>query len=440
MNFNKIDIRPLIEKCVPVSSPLGKKLMSLANKFYQVPASYHARPFLGNYPSNSRYAESFRTLRTNIHFSFMGGKFRSILVTSSGQGEGKTSTVINLAYTMSQAGRKVLMVDADLRKPILSKIIPIKDSVGLTGIVTKVFGTEVRGGSLKNISTGDLLKLILFQKKTGILTLSDDNHQENVEIYFFQGDLVDMNLSFRPEDERLVSLLVKNNLITKDQAKLGLDRQKLSGQKIGMLLMSMGFVTEKELESFISMHMNECFRKVLNMKTGEFSFKDIPETEFEGPLYNPVDFEKLYKRLVVGEEELPFLQEKINSAIVKPGPDNLSLLPSGIHPPNPSEILGSRRMEFLVSFLKRKYDVLLFDTPPILPVTDSLLLSHCSDGVLIVIKAGALNRKLIKNCVEQVQKTQGNLIGAILNNVDINKEGYYKYYRKYYSEYYDERD
>ncbi|MBW2175277.1 MAG: hypothetical protein JRF64_11970 [Deltaproteobacteria bacterium] len=84
--------------------------------------------FLNHYPASSRFAESYRTLRTNIHFSFMEKAFRSLLVTSAGAQEGKTSTVANLAYTMAQAGKTVLMIDADLRKPMLSNLLPSKNS------------------------------------------------------------------------------------------------------------------------------------------------------------------------------------------------------------------------------------------------------------------------------------------------------------------------
>ena len=75
---------------------------------------------LVNYSSKSRYAESYRTLRTNIHFSMMEKGLHSLIITSSLPGEGKTNTVANLAYTIAQTGKSVLMVDADLRKPGLS--------------------------------------------------------------------------------------------------------------------------------------------------------------------------------------------------------------------------------------------------------------------------------------------------------------------------------
>ena len=106
---------------------------------------------LNNFPTNSRFAESYRTLRTNIYFSFMDKEFRSLLVTSAGEEEGKTTTVANLSYTMAQAGKTVLMMDADLRKPMLSRLLPPRDSRGLTWLLSDAFGTDVNSLPLSMI-------------------------------------------------------------------------------------------------------------------------------------------------------------------------------------------------------------------------------------------------------------------------------------------------
>lgn len=392
---------------------------------------------LNKYRPNTHFAEAYRTLRTNIHFSFMERDFQSLLVTSAGEGEGKTSTVANLAYTIAQTGRSVLMIDADMRKPALSRLIHSNESLGLTGLLADVFGTDVQSGSLENFGIHDLLQLTALKKRTGLLHLSDGF--EKVELFFLKGEIVDLNWLTRPGEKKLGTILIKNKLLTTEQAKQAVIRQKDTGQKLGFILIRMGLVNEDDLMGFLTIHMIECLRTALNFKSGEFSFKELPESDFERASFDPIDFNKIYKQVVVGEEEFLYLQKKINSAILKTETNNLSLLPVGNLPPNPSELLGSERMSFLISNLKKRFDVLVIDSPPILSTSDALLLGPYTDGVVLVVKAGYMDRGMIKRALDQLHTAKANLLGVVLSQVDLKREGYYKYYHKYYSTYYGEK-
>jgi Mrp family chromosome partitioning ATPase len=392
--------------------------------------------FLDHYPMNSRFAESYRTLRTNIQFSFMDKDFRSLLVTSAGEQEGKTSTAANLSYTMAQAGRTVLMIDSDLRKPMLSHLAPSQNSIGLTGLLSDAFSADIQSGSLAEFGVSDLFWLLSFQKKTGFLRLTEEN--EEIHIYFLKGELVDVSWLTRPKEQRLVTLLINNKLLTKEQAEQALARKKNTGEKFGVILINMGFVKENDLSGFIALHMIEGLRAALQFKSGQFSFESLPESYFERPSFNPADLPKLYRQVIIGEEELPYLQKKIDATIVKTDIENLFILPSGPRPPNPAELLESNRMSFLLSYLNRRFDRVILDSPPILPASDALLLSPQTDGVVLMIKTGHVNRDMVQKAVEQLQMAQANVIGVVLNEVDIKREGYYKYYHKYYSKYYGE--
>jgi Mrp family chromosome partitioning ATPase len=390
--------------------------------------------FLEQYPQNSRFAESYRMLRTNIPFAFMEKDFRSLLVTSAAEAEGKTSTVANLAYTMAQAGKRVLIVDADLRKPVLSRVLPTEESPGLTALLSDIFSTDVSSGSLEEFGFSDLFWLLSFQKKTGFLHLIEG--EEQVEVYFLQGELVDVNWLTRPKAQRLMTLLMKNKVVTKEQVEQAVIRKKNTGQKLGFILINMGLAKEDDLAGFISLHMIEGLRTALQCKSGTFSFQGLPESYFERPSFQPADLPKLYRQVIIGEEEIPYLQHKIQAAIVKTNTDNLFLLPSGPQPPNPTELLHSDRMSFLLSYLKRRFDRVILDSPPILPASDALVLAPQTDGVLLMVKAGHVNRNAPQKAIEQLRMAEANLIGVVLNQVDIKKEGYYKYYHKYYSKYY----
>ena len=151
-----------------------------------------------------------------------------------------------------------------------------------------------------------------------------------------------------------------------------------------------------------------------------------------------MDFDQVYTRALIGNEEIPFLQKGIDKAILKTSTENLFLLPAGRIAPNPSEVMGSNRMSFLITHLRERFDRLIIDTPPILLASDALVLTPRTDGVVLVVKAGLMNRELVKNTVEQLKLAQANLLGIVLNRVDLKREGYYKYYHKYYSKYYGE--
>ena len=394
------------------------------------------RVFLGNYPTNSRFAEAFRTLRTNIQFSFLDKDFRAILITSAGQAEGKTTTVMNLAHTMAKAGKSVLMMDADLRKASLSNMVVSQNTPGLTGLVSGLFDTAVNNGKLQDMGVSDLIRLIGLQKKDGVLHLDDDG--EAVKIRFLKGRIKGVNWLTRPNEKKLAAVLCRSGRMTREQAAQAINRQKDTGQKLGFILINMGMLTEDNLKGPLTIHMIEGLRTALLMKTGVFRFEESLKSEADPASFDPVDFDQVYTRALIGKEEIPFFHRGIDAAVLKTGTENLFLLPSGRLAPNPSEIMGSNRMSFLISRLKEKFDRVIIDTPPILPASDALVLTPLADGVVLVVKAGLMNRELVRNSVDQLRLAQANLLGVVLNRVDLKRDGYYRYYHKYYSAYYGE--
>jgi tyrosine-protein kinase Etk/Wzc len=219
-----------------------------------------------HFEPKSPVSEAYRTFRTNIQFAQIEQPPKTLLVTSAGPSEGKSTTVANLAITMAQMGTKTLLVDADLRRPVLHSIFEYEKSLGLTDIL------------------------------------------------------------------------------------LG----------------------NKELD------------KVLHE-----------------------------------------LQVK-----------NLNLLCCGTLPPNPSELLGSKAMKNLLEILRAKFEVILFDSPPVLAVTDAAVLGAQTDGVILVISSGETTRNAENRAKTLLNNVRAQILGAVLNNV--KAEGRYgSYYHYYYHHYYE---
>jgi capsular exopolysaccharide synthesis family protein len=128
--------------------------------------------------------------------------------------------------------------------------------------------------------------------------------------------------------------------------------------------------------------------------------------------------------LLVGNKE-------IKDALFETYVKNLYIIPSGPIPPNPSEILGSKRMQVLVSQLKLRFNKIIIDSSPIVPLSDSLVMAKSVDGVVLVVKAGKTPRKVVRLAVEKFEGINAPILGAVLNSVDIKNAGYY-YSRQYY--------
>ncbi len=206
----------------------------------------------------SPVSEAYRTLRTNLEFSSLDKPIKTMVVTSPGVGEGKSTTLANLAVTLALAEREVILVDCDLRRPSQHEIFGLSNGVGLTTMV-------VDDGAMK-----------------------------------------------------------------------------------------------------------------------------------EPPLLDT-------------------------------GVAGLRLLTTGPLPPNPSELVGSRRMGEIISVLAERSDIVLFDAPPVVAVTDAAVLASRVDGVLLVIKAGSTKRDHARRAKALLEKVNAHLLGVVLNNIKMDTS-YYSYY------------
>lgn len=117
---------------------------------------------------------------------------------------------------------------------------------------------------------------------------------------------------------------------------------------------------------------------------------------------------------------------------------NLSVVLSGPIPPNPSELLASDRMKHLIEDVRSKYAYVIFDSPPVLAVTDAIVLAASADGVVLTVHGGQTPRELVQRSAEKLRQANIPVLGAILNNLDLHQYGYT--YRKSYYDYYESNE
>ncbi|WP_169086919.1 CpsD/CapB family tyrosine-protein kinase [Paenibacillus sp. PL91] len=114
--------------------------------------TYVNRSLLAYINPHGSISEQYRTIRNNIHYASNGSKIQSLLVTSPSEGEGKSTTTVNLAVCMAQRGDRVLIIDANFRNPIINKIFQVQTSPGLSNVLGQqleireaIYNTEVEG-------------------------------------------------------------------------------------------------------------------------------------------------------------------------------------------------------------------------------------------------------------------------------------------------------
>lgn len=112
---------------------------------------------------------------------------------------------------------------------------------------------------------------------------------------------------------------------------------------------------------------------------------------------------------------------------------NFHMIFAGPVPPNPAELLGGKLFKEMISSLRKIYDYILIDTPPLGSVIDSVVIAEECDGSVLVIESGVISYRFAQEVKEQLAKSNCPILGVILNKVDMSKQGYYgKYYGKYY--------
>lgn len=152
----------------------------------------------------------------------------------------------------------------------------------------------------------------------------------------------------------------------------------------------------------------------------------------DGDLRKPTQHKLLKVSNRIGLSDL-FLRpnDKVTGVVRSTVVNNLSLITSGSLPPNPSELLSSPKMSEIMLMLNKHFDYVVMDSPPLLAVTDALVMAKNADGVILVIDPNVSKRGAIRQSIEQLQRAEIRLLGVVFNNIKIKRSTYY-YNRQYY--------
>jgi capsular exopolysaccharide synthesis family protein len=132
-----------------------------------------------------------------------------------------------------------------------------------------------------------------------------------------------------------------------------------------------------------------------------------------------------------------FLAGASDMDIIVPGPvENIHIIPAGPMPPNPSELLSSKKMQELIASINDRFDITIWDSAPLLAVTDSQVLSNALDSTIIVARSGEISYEAVRQGIKVLEDVNSRILGLVINAIDFKKGGYY-YYRYYNYSYSD---
>lgn len=348
---------------------------------------------------------------------------RVIAVESVTMGEGKTMVVSKIASNLTDAGLRVLLLDADFQRSNIKKMFDIRNGSGLENTINQIQSLQLSGGDLKDFSIDDLFFLIFLKRLNGQLIVRNDD--QILSAFFQNGQLLHMQNSNNPDANRIGTMLLQGNFISKDQLRDALQRHSRTGQPIGYILVNSGFISREKLRGPLRLQMEEHIQKIFSWKSGHFAFKPELMRIYENErIFFGEDYSELINNL--GRVEGSKIVEKIIFRdIVSTKNENLYVLPANSSTKKPIGRINRSLLKKLLEIVKQRFDVVLIDTPPLDAQMGVESIFTFVDGVVVVISAGNLSYRVINNAIHTLP--QDKIIGAVLNKVK-TKPKHYSYY------------
>ena len=285
----------------------------------------------------------------------------------------------------------------------------------------------------------------------------------------------------KKDHRRLGEKLVQSGKLTNEQLVRILEQQHGSRRFLGELAVEAGYISEDELQTFLpkevaqrrlfafsernSLHVTETYLLQTALKFTLFSddpIKTLLVTSampgegktvcanyltrtlarvqpgrfliVDADLLNPTLHTRHDIPLGPGWTDYLVNGNVLDNCLCATDIPNLQLLPAGTIPPNPGAIFSSKRMKDFVEELKGRYDLVVFDSSPLLPVAVTAMLGGQLDAAIVVVKAGDTKRQLVKKAIGLLNETQTKIIGVVMNYVTDGEFPNYKYTYKYYND------
>jgi succinoglycan biosynthesis transport protein ExoP len=382
-------------------------------------------------------AEAFDTLSVNLDTTSSDRPVKTLLITSATMGEGKTLTAINLAMSAAQSGKKVLLVDLDLRRPSLHKIYQLDGSKGFMDSLHSIYEINLNSGKLGPLCLSDLLYLFEARSKTG--RLSVEKNGTAVELLIKSGKVQSILRKEPNEPRKLGQLLLKQKALTKSKLDRALRIQKSTGQPLGELLMNLGFVNRDQLKACLRQQMEKGLQELLLLKGPSFRFVELDDVKVE-PHIRDIAQEKDFFNGLGSNSSAPILKNIASRSVIETDTPGFYICPCGKIPPNPVELMGSKRMAELVKTLKEEFDLVIIDSSPVLGAAHTSLSPSLVDGVILVARSDITNRKTILEARKQLELANAPVMGVVLNGIDLKRHYYRYYYGRYYYYRKDEKE
>jgi succinoglycan biosynthesis transport protein ExoP len=390
----------------------------------------HALPWNGSSNKKKKYHYVYDDVPgrfvTSLQLNHQRMPGQVLMVESATSGEGKTTILTKSAVSLARSGLRVVMVDADLERPALHQVFGLKND-GEGGLITameRVLFQEISMRDLNTYSVDDLFFLISLKKLSGQLHIT--NETQDMNAVFENGRLLHIRSKNNPLANRLGTMLLRGGFITEGQLQEALERNDRTGQPLGYILINAGYITQDKLRGPLKLQMEEYLQKLFSWKSGSSVFEPGSIKTYEDKsIYFEEDYIPIIRRLghMAGS---CFIEREVLSFVKPLGEPNLSLLPAGTASSKPAGLVYLTILEKFLDILKKRFDIVLVDAPPVLNVAGAVALSSLSDGVVFVVKAGHLSVKAINEALTSLKEANINILGAILNQVKL-RDNLYKY-------------